>query len=301
MAAASASGRCGGTSTPVSPGTTRSETALTAVATTGMPQIMASTIAVGSPPYRLGRTKISNAGSTSSTSARWLARHHAQAKRPDPAADTFGELAAADPDAHNVRPAKRQHRGEEVFGRLLIGHPPTTPMTVASAGRPSSAPASWRVRRACSARSPEPILAVHRHADRADPFRCDQLTPYRLSGHHRSHAQRKVGEPELRAAADRHIGPPTRHRLELVEREAVEGVHDPGYPAGRAATRPTRPAFAQWVCTTSKFRSRNIISSRRSASRSLRGVIAARSEGSTMTSSRMPRRRASRVPVTITG
>ena len=67
-------GRCGGTSRPVSPGTTRSDTALTVVAMTGTPQIMASTTTVGRPSYRLGRAKMSNAGSTSSTSVRSPAR-----------------------------------------------------------------------------------------------------------------------------------------------------------------------------------------------------------------------------------
>ena len=48
-ASAIRSGRCGGTSSPVSPGTTTSPTAFTAVATTGIPHTMASTTAVGSP------------------------------------------------------------------------------------------------------------------------------------------------------------------------------------------------------------------------------------------------------------
>jgi hypothetical protein len=48
-ASAIRSGRCGGTRRPVSPGITTSATALTAVATTGIPDTMASTIAVGNP------------------------------------------------------------------------------------------------------------------------------------------------------------------------------------------------------------------------------------------------------------
>jgi hypothetical protein len=64
------SGRCGGTRSPVSPGTTTSDTAFTAVATTGTPQAMASTTAVGSPSYRLGSANTSNAGRISGTSAR---------------------------------------------------------------------------------------------------------------------------------------------------------------------------------------------------------------------------------------
>src|SRR5229473_1625434 len=49
IARAMSSGLRGGTSRPVSPGITTSATALTAVATTGTPQTMASTITVGRP------------------------------------------------------------------------------------------------------------------------------------------------------------------------------------------------------------------------------------------------------------
>ena len=49
-----------------------------------------------------------------------------------------------------------------------------------------------------------------------------------------------------------HVGRPPRPGLELVEREAVEGVHHPGRPARSAAEAAERPAFALCVCTTSK-------------------------------------------------
>src|SRR2546423_13567570 len=74
IALPSSSGLAAGTSRPVPPGCITSGTAFTEVATTGTPHITASTIAQGSPSYRLAMANTSKAGKSWPTSLRCPSR-----------------------------------------------------------------------------------------------------------------------------------------------------------------------------------------------------------------------------------
>ena len=101
---------------PVSPGTTASPTAFTAVATTGTPHIMASTMTVGSPSYLLGSAKMSKAGSRSATSARSPGRMSRTAGSAAPPAHRPGQFAVPDPDACETGTPEPPEHLDEVSG-----------------------------------------------------------------------------------------------------------------------------------------------------------------------------------------
>ena len=60
-----------GTRTPVSPSTTTSVVPGAAVATTGLPNRIASSTTLGNPSYALGKTTTSAAAISRGTSSRW--------------------------------------------------------------------------------------------------------------------------------------------------------------------------------------------------------------------------------------
>ena len=83
--------------------------------------------------------------------------------------------------------------------------------------------------------------AVDRADQSPDPVRRRDLQPDRLGGHEGPVGQEVVGDPARAAARSSAAAPAGRRRLELVEREAVERVHDGGHadPPGRdPAERP---------------------------------------------------------------
>ena len=152
-------------------------------------------------------------------------------RRPlDAAADALGQLAAADPHADDFRAPQGRHGGEEILGRLLVGQPADR-ADYGGVGRQAEgeAGALARLRLPGAHARPRPVRPVHRDADGADPLGRDQLSPDGFGGDRVAHAQAHVGDP-AQPPLDRYVGPAPGCRLELVEREAVEGVHDPRNP-----------------------------------------------------------------------
>ena len=238
---------------------------------------MASTMTVGSPSYRLGRTKTSRqeAGRPhrgTRPPAQPEAGHRVGRRATGPAARRF------DPHPGDTGPERAQ-RSDEILRHFLVGGPPDRAHHDLISGQAQGQP------------GPGPGLRIPPVRDRvlsrsgtATPMartQCGGARPRRIASAATAvpvHSTMSVIRP--RPAFDRHVGAPAGGRLELVEREAVIGCTMRGTPARRAASRPTAPAFAPWVCTTSKARVRNSDVRRPSAWRSWTGSRSAHSEGS---------------------
>ena len=140
MARPSSSGVPGGTSRPVSPAMTTSGTELTAVATTGSPAPIASTMAHGSPSYRLAIAKTSSPGSRTSTSARSPVNNIRPDRPHRPASRSV--LARSGPSPiqtpnTSLRPSPASAR-TKCSGAFWKASRPTVPTTRMPGGTPST-------------------------------------------------------------------------------------------------------------------------------------------------------------------
>jgi hypothetical protein len=150
-----------------------------------------------------------------------------------------GEIAAADPHTYHLRPAKLVQSGQEILRCLLIGEPADRAHHRRVGGKTERAPRPFPGLRRADL-SLRPRRGIHGHPDGPDPIGGDQAAADGLDRHAGPDAKRNIGDA-AQPALDRDVGAATAAGLELVEREAMVGVHDPrhlGAPGGQAAERP---------------------------------------------------------------
>ena len=247
-AAASCCGRCGVASSSVSPGSTTSGTAFTAVATTGSPAIMASATAHGSPSYLLARMSTSSPGSSCGTSSRCptLMKRPCRPRRFARCSISPRSCSVPDPDPVHIRPVQRGEGIDEGLGGLSGSRPRRPLPTILQPHRHPEPPPRGVPHRGAGLG----IRPVDGRIDDPHPRpvpRCPAARPRPRPPRPRPGRRRYAAPVTL----DADVGAAAGQGLELVERGTVDACTTRGVPARSAASQPRAPLFALCVCTTS--------------------------------------------------
>src|SRR5215213_7014805 len=182
---------------PVLPAMTSSGTELTAFATTGMPQVMASTTEQGSPSQRLDIAKTSKAGSRRGTSSR-----------------SPSSLKRSPSPLRAIRRSVLARRGPSPTQIIWMSSGSAGYAEQAAGVAAGGFGGGWD--------------AVDRADQRADPVGRRDLQADRFGGDEGAVGEKPVGDP-AEPSLDGQQRPPRERRLELVEREAVDAMDDGGH------------------------------------------------------------------------
>ena len=150
-----------------------------------------------------------------------------------PCLELAAQRAVPDPDRVDVRPAERGYGVDEALGCLLVVDPADRADYLAPDGHSQPAACGGAHRRAARR-----IGALDGRVDHPDAVGCRDPPAHGLGRHRPAHGKEDVGEAaEVALYAD--VRRPARPRLELVKREAMEGVDHPG-DAGPRRRHPAR-------------------------------------------------------------